>query len=46
MKAKTIRLSVLCEYCGTALTYKSIENKNKAARHIHSVCLKAEKSTI
>lgn len=41
MKAKTIRLTVRCEYCGTPLTYRTEENKAKATAHLHIVCKKA-----
>lgn len=45
MKTKTIILTVLCEYCGTSLTYKSIEGKQKGSMsgHYHAVCKKAIK---
>jgi hypothetical protein len=40
MKAQTLMLTVICEYCGTPKTYKSIETKQigNATGHIHKLC--------
>ena len=35
MKAMTMRLTVMCEYCNTPLTYRKIENKEKGNLHGH-----------
>lgn len=45
MKAKTIRLTVECEYCGLPLTYKKEENKKAAHNHLHSICKKEKEKT-
>ncbi len=43
MKATTMRLTVLCEYCGFPMTYKKLENKEKAIENLHSECRKLKK---
>jgi hypothetical protein len=40
MKALTIRLTVMCEYCGCPMTYKKLANKEKAKEHLHGECRK------
>lgn len=42
MKAKTIKLTATCEYCGCPLTYKSQEGFDKGVKngHLHSICKK------
>lgn len=42
MKAKTIKLTTMCEYCGCPLTYKSQEGFDKGVKngHLHSICKK------
>lgn len=40
MKALTMRLTVMCEYCNTPITYKKLANKEKAINHLHTECRK------